>query len=87
VTTEAAKMSNERAQLARLADAADNAMAAMILAYDEMIFGGDWTNARARIADAGKRLDKALDTANRTLDRTSPRLGFDACLQLRNPSD
>lgn len=76
-------MSAERAQLARMADAADNALAAMLLAYEELIFGGDWENARARLADAGGRLDKALETANRTLDRTSLRLSFAACLALR----
>lgn len=77
-------MSSERAQLERLADAADNALATMLLAYDEMTFGGDWKNARARIRDAGERLDKALTTANRTLNRTSPRLGFIACLDLHS---
>lgn len=76
-------MSTERAQLERLADAADNALAAMLLAHQELIFGGDWVNARARIIDAGKRLDKALTTANRTLDRQSPRLGFEACIALQ----
>lgn len=76
-------MSNERAQLERLADAADNAIAAMLLAHQEMVLGGDWTNARARIVDAGNRLDKALTTANRMLDRQSPRLGFDACIALQ----
>lgn len=80
-------MSNERAQLERLADAADNAMAAMLLAHDEMFFGGDWVNAKARIVDAGKRLDKVLDTVNRTLDRNSPRLGFEACIRLQTDSN
>lgn len=77
-------MSNERAQLERMADAADNALAAMLLAHREMFFGGDWVNAKARIEDAGKRLDKALTTANRTLNRETPRLGFEACLALGN---
>lgn len=58
-------------------------MAAMLLAHDEMIFGGNWTDAKARIEEAGRRLDKVLDTVNRTLDRQSPRLSFDACLALR----
>lgn len=74
---------SERAQLERLADAADNAMAALLLAHDELVFGGDWQTARARIRDAGNRLDKAMDTVNRTLDRTSPRLSFAACIDLQ----
>ncbi len=74
---------SERAQLARMADAADNALAAMLLAHDEMFVGGNWADARARIVDAGRKLDAALTTVNRTLGRESPRLSFDACLQLR----
>lgn len=76
-------MSNERAQLERMADAADTAIAAMLLAHDELIFGGNWTAARERIEEAGRRLDKVLDTVNRTLDRKAPRLSFEACLALR----
>lgn len=75
-------MTAERAQLERMADAADNALAAMLLAHREMFLGGDWTSAKARIEEAGKRLDKALTTVNRTLERESPRLGFEACLDL-----
>ena len=75
-------MSAERAQLERMADAVDNALAAMLLAHDEMFFGGDWESAKARLRDAGLKLDKALTTANRTLNRQSPRMSFEYCLAL-----
>jgi len=74
---------NERAQLGRMADAADNALAAMSLAYEEMFFGGDWDSAKARLKDAGLRLEKALSTAERTLGRQQVRLSFGAMIEQR----
>lgn len=74
---------SERAQLERLLDAADSARATMLLAYDELIFGGNWEVARARIAESGERLEKVMTTVERTLGRTQPRLSFAACLELR----
>lgn len=75
---------SERAQLSRMADAADNALAAMALAYEEMFFGGDWESAKARLKEAGANLEKALSTAERTLGRDSPRLSFGALIETRS---
>ena len=74
---------SERAHLERLLDAADSARATMLLAYDELIFGGNWEVARARLAESGERLDKVMTTVERTLGRDQPRLSFAACLELR----
>lgn len=71
---------SERAQLERLYDAANEARSAMLLAYSELTFGGDWENARARINDAGDRLDKAMETAARTLSKEQTRLAWAACV-------
>lgn len=73
---------SDRAQLDRLYDAADQARSALLLAHSELIFGGDWQSARARIEDAGARLDKVMNTVARTLGRDDPRLSFSAILDL-----
>lgn len=73
---------SERAQLERLYDAANEARSAMLLAYSELILGGDWQSARDRINDAGDRLDKAMETVARTLSKEQTRLAWNACIDL-----